>query len=91
MMKLYLLISDNGVGMPRKKLDELNEQLRTGKLPDDTRRHGIAVLNVNNRIKLCFGEEYGMRMHSVEGCGCQTEIVMPLVDSFCVDQYAMRE
>ena len=89
--KLYLLISDDGVGMPRKKLDELNEQLRTGKLPDDTRRHGIAVLNVNNRIKLCFGEEYGMRMHSVEGCGCQTEIVMPLVDSFCVSRYAMRD
>ena len=89
--KLYLLISDNGVGMPRKKLDELNEQLRTGELPDDTRRHGIAVLNVNNRIKLCFGEEYGMRMHSVEGCGCQTEITMPLVDSFCVGQYAMRD
>ena len=89
--KLYILISDNGAGMPRKKLDELNEQLRTGKLPDNTRRHGIAVLNVNNRIKLCFGEEYGMRMHSVEGCGCQTEIVMPLVDSFCVGRYAMRD
>lgn len=39
---------------------------------------GIAIVNVNNRIKLLFGEEYGISVYSHEGSGTDVLITLPL-------------
>ena len=38
---------------------------------------GIALTNVNNRIHLIFGEEYGMHVYSVEGEETTVELTIP--------------
>ena len=86
--RLYIRISDDGQGMTDAKLKELNEKLR--RLGDETddpekdgekkqTRGGIAVVNVNRRIKLLFGEEYGIHVYSKEGVGTDVVVGLPLV------------
>ena len=40
---------------------------------------GIALVNVNNRIQLIFGDEYGMHVYSVPGEGTDVEITIPIL------------
>lgn len=86
--RLYIRISDDGQGMTDEKLKELNEKLRRLDVePDDPEkdgekkpsRGGIAVVNVNRRIKLLFGEEYGIYVYSKEGIGTDVVVELPLV------------
>ncbi len=81
--RLLIKISDDGVGMNERTLEELNEKL--GKtveqfnLQKDEKRGGIALVNVNNRIQLLFGKEYGMHIFSIEGVGTDVEITIPII------------
>ena len=40
---------------------------------------GIAMVHVNNRITLLFGDEYGICVYSHEGAGTDVLITLPLV------------
>lgn len=82
--RLLIKISDDGVGMAPEVLERLNHQLDQPvfdsiQLSKD--KGGIAILNVNNRIHLIFGEEYGMAVYSTPGVGTDTEIHLPLITS----------
>ena len=82
--RLRIRISDDGMGMAEEKLKLLNEKLRRLTLDDvqeeeNGKRGGIALVNVNNRIKLLFGEEYGITFYSREGAGTDVMITLPLV------------
>ena len=46
---------------------------------ENGKRGGIAVKNVNNRIKLLFGEEYGIYIYSQLDVGTDVEITLPIV------------
>ncbi len=80
---LILTISDNGKGMDSKSLLELNERIRMSKeYPDDSkgfkqRNTGIALPNINKRIQLLFGEEYGIYVYSTLNQGTDIEITIP--------------
>ncbi|MBD5462611.1 MAG: sensor histidine kinase [Lachnospiraceae bacterium] len=74
-------VSDNGSGMSREKLEKLKEKMYAKALPDggkDSMHNGIALYNVNRRLQLYFGEEYGMSVSSVENMGTDFEIYIPL-------------
>lgn len=82
--RLIIRISDDGVGMDEKTLRKLNQKL--GKTTDtftsgDEKQGGIALTNVNNRIRLIFGDEYGMHVYSVPQSGTDVEITIPVVTS----------
>ena len=81
--RLIITISDNGMGMTEKRLKEINDKLSNMTLeyikPDSEVHGGIAVVNVNNRIKLLFGEEYGISMQSTLNMGTDVEITLPLM------------
>lgn len=66
--KLLLTVEDDGVGIPEEKLATLFDQ-------------GIGVSNVNERLKVLFGDEYKMWIDSKPGEGTRTEIEMPEVAS----------
>ncbi len=80
--RLIIRISDDGVGMNEELLAKLNRRL--GKGPnnvvssEEEQKGGIALTNVNNRIHLIFGEEYGMHIYSIEGQGTDVEITIPI-------------
>jgi len=81
--RLIITISDNGIGMTEERLREINDKLSSTTLeyikPDSEAHGGIAVVNVNNRIKLLFGEEYGICMYSTLQVGTDVEITLPLI------------
>ena len=63
--RLRLTISDDGVGMDDQRLAGLMES-------------GIGVSNVNQRLKVLFGDAYSFRVESHPGDGTRTEIDMPV-------------
>ena len=80
--RLIIQVSDDGVGMPQGLLQQLNHQLsqpvfENVQLSKD--RGSIAIVNVNNRIHLLFGEEYGMCFYSTEGMGTDVVITLPVI------------
>ena len=81
--RLIITISDNGVGMTEERLKEINDKLSRTSLdyinPDTKTPGGIAIVNVNNRIKLLFGEEYGICVYSTMHVGTDVEITLPLI------------
>jgi two-component system LytT family sensor kinase len=62
--KLHLTVEDDGVGIPEVKLATLLEQ-------------GIGVSNVNERLKVLFGNEYRLYVDSKVGSGTRIEIEIP--------------
>ena len=80
--RLLIRVSDDGLGMEADVLSALNERLKSLSLDDvnprTDRQGGIAILNVNNRIKLLFGEAYGIYIYSQPGAGTDVEITLPL-------------
>jgi len=80
--RLIVEISDDGVGVSPKALQALNERLKNttpesiSEQPD--RDGGIALSNVNNRLRLLFGERYGLSLDSTQGLGTDVTITLPL-------------
>ena len=82
--RLLITISDDGVGMDEKALARMNERLeKSGKevASGEESKGGIALVNVNNRIHLLFGEEYGLHVFSMPGVGTDVEISLPAITS----------
>lgn len=78
--RLVILVSDNGVGMKEEELDRLNDKLKKIQQSETENRNqtgGIGMINVNSRIKLLYGEEYGIRYYSTEQIGTDVEITLP--------------
>ena len=57
---LDIIVKDNGCGIPEEKLQQLRENLALVKQEDTGTSIGIE--NVNSRIKLYYGNEYGMKI-----------------------------
>ena len=71
---LIVEISDNGVGITKEKLDYINGKLRAY---NDTNKKSIGISNVNERLKLFYGEEYGLYILSTLGVGTKVIILLP--------------
>lgn len=78
--RLVIRISDDGIGMDEETLFQLNKRVRnnSSELSVES-KGGIALANVNHRIQLIFGEEYGIQVYSVRGKGTDVEITIPAV------------
>jgi two-component system sensor histidine kinase YesM len=72
---LVLEVEDNGVGMSKEKLERMLRRENEGLYPG---LHSIGVRNVNERIKLYYGEDYGLRFSSTEGKGTVATALLPL-------------
>lgn len=70
--QLLLEVSDDGVGMSRERLESLQKELEAG-VP----RESYGMINVNNRLKLLYGEKAGLTLLSEEGKGTSVCIHLP--------------
>lgn len=78
---LYFYITDNGLGMPQEQIDSINDALSRDMAfnpeMNKTDSKSIGVLNVNNRIKLYFGNQYGLSYSKTEDGGICATIKLP--------------
>ena len=75
--ELYLSVADNGLGMTEDKV----EMILTGESTSGNGRgSGIGVKNVNERIKLYYGEAYGLTIDSEPDEGTTVIIHLPAKD-----------
>lgn len=69
---ILFCVEDNGVGMSQEQIVSIMEHG-----PKD--RTGIGIRNVNDRLKIYFGKEYGLHITSQLDVGTRVEIRMPKV------------
>ena len=71
--EFFIFVEDNGVGMEAETLQKLQAELDS--LP---RQENIGIRNVHRRIRLLFGEPYGLHFRSEPGQGTTAEVRLPL-------------
>ncbi len=64
--KIQIDVSDNGCGMDSETLRNMRENLEKGHI---NKRYGIGLYNINQRVRICYGLEYGVNIFSEEGKG----------------------
>jgi two-component system, sensor histidine kinase YesM len=89
---LYLTVRDTGAGIPPERLAVLRHKLESvGREPDgdaeqylpDSTGSGYGILNVQARIRLTYGTEYGLQIDSEPGTGTTVTVRHPIVrDSY---------
>ena len=70
--EIQLEVQDNGVGMTQEKIEEMNEMI---KIYDE--EFGYGVRNVNRRIQIYYGHEYGIRYSKNEMGGVTVRVRLP--------------
>lgn len=73
--KIFIRIWDNGVGIPESKLQDLQRQIIASQ-GIDMREH-IGVLNVHQRLRMQYGEKYGLEINSKQGEYTEVCIIIP--------------
>ena len=69
---IVFTVRDNGVGMSQELVDSLLNRTATD-------RTGIGIKNVDDRLKIYFGKDYGLRITSELDVGTCVEIRMPKI------------
>lgn len=72
--QLIMNVFDNGTGLKQCQIEQLNDDML-----ENNDNGGIGVRNTNRRIKLNFGEKYGVTFQSSQEEGVCTSISMPLL------------
>ena len=77
---IVMTIEDNGMGMPEDVLARLSDRLN--QLPLETahrdEKDGFGLFNVQQRIRLYYGSEYGLQLTSEQGHGTTIHIHFPV-------------
>ncbi len=72
---ILLTVEDDGIGMTEERLQQVQEGLVHGQKDSSDFN---ALYNVNQRIRLKFGNSYGLRLYSRHTQGTRVEVCLPL-------------
>ena len=72
--KIYFDVEDTGVGMTEAELASIRSKLTRPCKETDS---GFGLANVNERIRMNYGPEYGVTINSKQGEGTWVHIVIP--------------
>lgn len=73
---LIVNVSDNGIGIEEDRLKEVLDKINNITNDEGT---SIGMTNVSQRIKLYYGEQYGMYIHSRVGIGTTIKLHLPIM------------
>lgn len=85
---LLFVIRDNGPGINKDRLEEINLDLHTD--PMGERESGFGILNVHSRVKMMFGSNYELKITSMEEKGTEVTIQIPTIKKSEVTQFLGR-
>lgn len=71
-------VSDNGKGIDEIRLQQIQEMLEGGAGPYDESESGLGLSNLNKRIRLVYGNEYGVKIRSGSNMGTTVTITIPI-------------
>lgn len=71
---ICICVTDNGVGMPPEKIEKLLSAPSASVLG-----HGYGVYNVQQRVQVYYGKEYGLQVHSTVGQGTSITLKIPAI------------
>jgi two-component system sensor histidine kinase YesM len=79
-------VLDNGIGMGSEELRRLNERLSMDndtyfKKLGESKKRRVGIENVNRRIKLRYGEKFGLRIESEEERFTKAIVIIPCQES----------
>lgn len=75
--KVLLSVSDDGVGMD----EDVRQRIENNEFPSSA-KNGFGLKNVDNRIKLYYGSEYGISIDTSGAGGTTIEILLPYTDYY---------
>ncbi len=75
---LVFTVRDNGKGMDPERLAYV-QRLISGELKDEDAPSGFGLFNVNQRLQLNYGPEYGLLLASEEGEWTEVNVIIPAV------------
>lgn len=70
--RIVLQVEDDGSGMDEETLTHIFE-----KHTKDTKSNGVGLKNVNERLQLYYGTEYGLKYESKIGEGTTATVILP--------------
>lgn len=73
---IKIAVTDNGVGITADEIDKIFKEERN---KNKKRFSGIGIKNVNERIKIHFGEQYGIHIESIPNVLTTVEIIIPCI------------
>ena len=79
---LVITVMDNGVGMEPERLKAVQKRLESPETVKHPRskRASLGLKNVYDRIKLMFGDAYGLEISSFENIGTMVKYRLPIID-----------
>ena len=77
---ILITVSDNGVGMTKEQCSKILSK-------DRSDSGGIGVKNVNDRLKIYFGEKYGLSINSELDVGTTVTVRIPKIDKEAQNEF----
>ncbi|MBQ7841324.1 MAG: histidine kinase, partial [Lachnospiraceae bacterium] len=77
---IHLEIADNGVGISPETLEQIQTRLKDGRIcyQYGNQQASIGLYNTNARIKLFYGDSYGLSLSSIENEGTSVQLTLPV-------------
>jgi two-component system sensor histidine kinase YesM len=77
--KLIVSVRDNGAGINKEKIDQI---LYSGLDQGRHKYSGIGLININERLRIKYGSDFGLKIESEENEGTTVSILLPILKSF---------
>lgn len=72
---IELIVEDNGIGISSEKMNVIEENLNQNL----QKKSSIGLMNINSRLKIRFGDKYGIHINSKENRGTIVKIKIPIL------------
>ncbi|MCI6730995.1 MAG: sensor histidine kinase [Lachnospiraceae bacterium] len=78
--RIYLDVIDNGYGMTAEQIEKLSSGNKKQEDSSAGKGNGVGLRNVDTRIRMRFGEGFGLQIESERGEGTRMRLVLPFVE-----------
>ncbi|MDM8128071.1 sensor histidine kinase [Paraclostridium benzoelyticum] len=72
---IELIVEDNGIGISSERMNVIEENLNQNL----QKKSSIGLMNINSRLKIRFGDKYGIHIDSEENRGTIVKIKIPIL------------